>query len=329
MKELNKILSGKIIVKLHDQLIIVNQPDAKTRYLADSFAEEIFQEAFGENVFLQEELETLIIENGWWTGEEEDALNKIPEKLEQMKVEYFSNYIKSSVTEKLKRSIKREEGIFEELQQRKYEFFNYTCESLQSQAYSMYILKECSEFESGEPFSESKVSMYSLYSKYNEQILKDSEIREVSKTPEWRMVWNSGKSGSNLFSFPACDLTMMQKTLINWSRVYDSIYESPDMPTEQIIMDDYAIDGWFIVQRRKQEDQKKESQKDEMPKTGEVFVMVKNKEEVKNVHEMNTQEGKAVIKSRQKDLKQKGSLKEQDFSHVQTNLKMQANQLLY
>lgn len=328
MKELNKILSGKIIVKLRDQLIIVNQPDAQTRYLADSFAEQVYEEAFQENLFLQEELETLIIENGWWTQEEENLLIEIPKKIEQMKVEYFKNYIKTSVTERLGRAIKNEEDIFLDLQNKKYEFFNYTCESLQSQAYTMYILRACSEFESGEPVGNSSISMYSLYSKYNEELLNEKEIREVSKSVHWRMIWNSAKNGSSLFSFPACDLTSMQKVLINWARTYDSVYESPDMPSEDIIMDDYAIDGWFSIQRQKQEDQSKDSQKDQMPKTGEVFVMVKNKEEAKNVHEMNTQEAKSVIKSRERDLKNKGSLKEQEFSHVQTNLKMQANQLL-
>tara|TARA_R110000765_G_scaffold417533_1_gene520153 strand:- start:1463 stop:2473 length:1011 start_codon:yes stop_codon:yes gene_type:complete len=328
MKELNKILSGKIIVNLHDELIIINQPDAITRYLADCFSEKIYQEAFEDNVFLQEELETLIVENGWWTALEEKNLNELPNRLEQMKVDYFESYIKAGETVKLKEAIKEEEEKFSELQHKKYEFFNYTCESLQSQAYTMDVLKSCSTFVSGLPFSESDVSLHSLYSKYNAEILTDLEIREVSKSPEWRMIWNSCKTGADLFSFPACDMTAMQKTLVNWARVYDSIYESTEMPSDEVIMNNEAIDGWFTVQRRKQEDQSKENKKDSMPQTGEVFVMAKSKVEIKNVHEMNTQEGKGIIKSREKDLKQKGSLKEQDFTHVQTNLKMKANQML-
>jgi len=65
-----------------------------------------------------------------------------------------------------------------------------------------------------------------------------------------------------------------------------------------------------------------------LPEKQEVFVMAKGKKAVDRIHDMNTQEGKAVIKSRDKDLKQRGSLKEQEFSHVQNNLKMQATQRL-
>lgn len=328
MKELNKILSGKIIVKLRDQLIIINQPDAQTRYLADSFAEQVYEEAFEEEVYLQEELEDLIIKNQWWTEEQEKLLTEIPKRLESMKVEYFNNFLKTDQKEKTKRAIKRTESVFEDLQRIKYGLFNYTCESLQTQAYTMFIIQECSTDQYGEKLDKSLFSPYVIYSKYNEELLGDKEIRKVSKSSEWRLIWNATKSGNSLFSFPACDFTDMQKGLINWSRVYDSIYESPDMPSDEIIEDDYAIDGWFTSQKNKRDDDKKDSMQDTLPKTGEVFVMVKNKEDAKNVHNMNTQEGKATIKSREQDLKRNGSLQEHEFSHVQTKLRMQANQLL-
>ena len=328
MKELNKILSGKIIVKLRDELIIIHQPDATIRYLADSFAEQVFQDAFEENVFLQEELETLIIENGWWSEELESTLTSLPKLIEGMKVEYFNNFLKTSITNKLRRSIKRESSKLEELQKSKYEFFNYTCESLRAQAYTMYTLEATSFYKNGRKIDLEKVGILELYSKYNSEILSDDEIREVSKSNDWRIIWNTAKNNSSLFSLPACDLTDMQKGLVNWTRVYDSIYESPEMPSDDIIDDNYAIDGWFAVQRSKREDDAKESRKDNLPQTGEVFVMTNNKKEAENIHNMNTQEGKVTIKSRERDLKQRGSLKEQEFSHVQTNLKMQANQLL-
>ena len=328
MKELNKILSGKIIVKLRDQLIIINQPDAQTRYLADCFSQEIYNKAFEDNVYLQEELELLIIENGWWNEEQEMLLTEIPKKIEKLKIEYFKNFIKTVEATKLKKSIKGIEARFEDLQRIKYGFFNYTCESLQTQAYTMFCIQECLTNTTGEKIDKDFVSPQFLYSKYNEELLGDNELRKVSKSPEWRLIWNATKSGCPLFSFPASHFTDMQKSLVNWSRVYDSIYESPDMPSDEIIDDDYAIDGWFAVQKLKRDDDKKGSSEDTFPKTGEVFVMAKSKGEIKNIHKMNTQEGKATIKSRNKDLKERGSLKEQDFTHVQTDLKMKANQIL-
>ena len=65
MKDLNKVLSGNILIQMRDNLLIVRQPSAEIRYLADFFSEQIYQEAFEENMFIQEELEDLIIEKGW------------------------------------------------------------------------------------------------------------------------------------------------------------------------------------------------------------------------------------------------------------------------
>ena len=59
MKDLNKILSGNILVQTRNNILTVRQPDATTRYLADFFCEQIYEDAFSKNIYLQEELEEL------------------------------------------------------------------------------------------------------------------------------------------------------------------------------------------------------------------------------------------------------------------------------
>ena len=111
--------------------------------------------------------------------------------------------------------------------------------------------------------------------------------------------------------------------------MYDSIHESMESPSDDIIEDDYAIDGWFTVQRRKRDDGRKESEANNLPESAEVFVPVSNKKEVRRVHDMNTQQGKHVIKSRMKDLEEQGSLEEGQFSHVKQDLAMKANKQMF
>tara|TARA_Y100001963_G_scaffold17618_1_gene21770 strand:- start:460 stop:906 length:447 start_codon:yes stop_codon:yes gene_type:complete len=143
------------------------------------------------------------------------------------------------------------------------------------------------------------------------------------------MIWNAGKDSREIFPLPACDLTDMQKSLVSWTRMYDSVYESMETPSDGIIEDDYAIDGWFTVQRRKRDDDRKESQGDKLPDSAEVFVPVSNQKEAQRVHDMNTQQGKQVIKSRMKDLEEQGSLEEGQFSHVKQDLAMKANKQMF
>ena len=121
----------------------------------------------------------------------------------------------------------------------------------------------------------------------------------------------------------------MQKSLINWTRMYDSIYESMETPSDSIIEDDYAVDGWFVVQRRKRDDDRKASEGNKLPESAEVFVPVKNEKEANRVYDMNTQQGKQVIKSRTKDLEERGSLEEGQFTHVKQDLAMKANRQMF
>ena len=329
MKDLNKILSGNILVQTRNNILTVRQPDAATRYLADFFSEQVYEDAFKNNIYLQEELEELIIENAWWTQDKQDELTQIPKDIEQMKVDYFNSFLRDNVKELIKKGISKKEDRFEDLTKEKYRFFNYTCESLKSQAYTMYILEHCTFYENGDKISLEDISIHALYGKYNAEILDDKEIRQISKNPNWRMIWNVSKDSREIFPLPACDLTDMQKTLISWTRMYDSVYEAMETPSDSIIEDDYAIDGWFTVQRRKRDDDRKQSEGNKLPESAEVFVPVSNQKEAQRVHDMNTQQGKQVIKSRMQDLKEQGSLEEGQFSHVKQDLAMKANKQMF
>ena len=59
--------------------------------------------------------------------------------------------------------------------------------------------------------------------------------------------------------------------------MYDNIQESMDCPTEDVINDDDMLDGWFIVQNRKREKDKKEKDVDLAEKIArQLFGKVKN-----------------------------------------------------
>ena len=91
----------------------------------------------------------------------------------------------------------------------------------------------------------------------------------------WRGYWNADKT--NIFDKCTTELTDEQRALLNISRMYDNIYEHPECPDDKIIEDDDALDGWMILQKRKNDKDKKKSQFDSsnpnLKNSGEVFVM--------------------------------------------------------
>lgn len=72
------------------------------------------------------------------------------------------------------------------------------------------------------------------------------EVREVARNPEWRLTWSLQRENlSTIFNRTVGDLTLTQKLVIYWSRVYDSAFECAEPPTQEIVNDDDKFDEWL------------------------------------------------------------------------------------
>lgn len=80
----------------------------------------------------------------------------------------------------------------------------------------------------------------------SEGVMASDEIREIARFPEWRLTWTLQRENlSSIFNRSVGDLTLNQKLVIYWSRVYDSAIESAEPPTSEIINDDEKFDEWL------------------------------------------------------------------------------------
>ena len=57
--------------------------------------------------------------------------------------------------------------------------------------------------------------------------------------------------------------------------------------------------------------------------------MASSQKEVREINSLNSPEGKQILKSRAKDLANKGTLDEQQFSHVKQEIGMRKNELSF
>ena len=86
--------------------------------------------------------------------------------------------------------------------------------------------------------------------------------------------------------------------------MYDKIYEHPESPSEEIIEDDDALDGWMIYNQQEIKKQKQEKGVDSMMSekvrnSSEVFLMAGNdKQQAQDILSLNSQIGLDKIKSR-------------------------------
>jgi hypothetical protein len=81
----------------------------------------------------------------------------------------------------------------------------------------------------------------------NDHFLGIAEIRQVARSVDWRMLWTLQKENlAALFGRPIMDLTLNQKTLIYWSRLYDLAFDAyENKPDTSVIEDDERFDEWL------------------------------------------------------------------------------------
>jgi hypothetical protein len=144
----------------------------------------------------------------------------------------------------------------------------------------------------------------------------------------WRAIWSVSKDPQAIFGATLSCLNDNQLSLLYWSKLYDSVSESMDAPASCVMKDPIAVDGWLVKQNKKREI---EDRKNALPSSnsGEVFVPITSRKEIKEVNNLNDSSGKQVLKSRAKDLAAKGELDERQFSHVKQEIGIRKNELSF
>ena len=145
---------------------------------------------------------------------------------------------------------------------------------------------------------------------YNKSI-SGQNYRIIARSDAWREYWRAAKNRP----FPQFDyFTDEQIHLLNFTYMYDSIYNSPECPEDVVIEDDDMLDGWMIQQKREMEEQKTEKRSDKFAdKLGgaqEVFMPAHSLEDRRRINDMNPTNVKMIKKQRQQAIEQHGVLRD-------------------
>ena len=330
MKDWYMIVSGKVKLRFKSADIFVSGHSVLDYYESEIFADELYQESFESGCYTQEEMEDLLIKRGWWSEGEDEQLKALPENLEQMKMDYYNNFHITETREKVRGFIEKTFSKISSLVTKKNIYYENTCEGISEAGKHDFLIERATFYEDGTKFDFREISPRIVSGMYHKNSLGSDKIRQVSKNDRWRAIWSTCKEPYRLFG-RVCDMTDMQISLLNWSRVYDNVYESIETPAEEIIEDDLALDGWFVAQRRKREESLKGDRADDLASklkgAGEIFIPAVDDEDAKRIQRMNTGAGKAQSDARFKELKEKGAMEEQDFNVVRRELAMAGTRL--
>jgi hypothetical protein len=225
-------------------------------------------------------------------------MKKSEQEIDNLKVSLYNNRLNAKLTNRTKLQLNNLRAKLGQLNGIKQTYYMQTLEGYAESIKNEFIMVNTIYHNGKKAFDKFKSLKNSLnkftniVSEIDKHGLSVSDYRRIAKSDLWRSLWNVGKT--NIFKNAVSEWTEEQLTIVSYSMMYDSVYEHPEKPTDNVINDDDMLDGWMIIQRRAIEKSKKQ---DEMLKTNnklgkaqEVFIFTDSDEGIQEVMSMNSDE---------------------------------------
>ena len=331
---LSRILSGTYIFEYGQNIYKLIYPNVETKYRAEIYAQQEYEKNKFNDWINENEVQNILINLGLWSHSQDQEFKNIQEKIENTKVELYNNFLNPKKIKSLKKSLRTYQTIEYKLNYNKHYLDSFTHKGYVNELKNQYLLINSLYLDDGSKvFNNKNVDYYLLNNLANfigQNQINISDFRTIARHEQWRNYWIANKN--NIFNSAVADWTDEQRTLVVFTKMYDSAYENPNCPPDSVIQDDDIFDGWLIIQRKESEKNKEKQRAEQFIKdkklgnAKEVFVMADSKEEAQSIYKLNNASSMHIIKERNNIIKHKKELKESELPDVQRDLQVQSNQ---
>lgn len=332
-----RVISGVAKIKIDDKIFKVYPPTTEDYLDACEAYFETMHRLYNVGILDEDEMLQQMIERDLWSYHKEDDLKKIKDKIEELKIGAFNNRRDTLGLNKIKNNIRALEAQYYKLISIKNMYFGNTCEGMAMSEKTSHIIKSSTRLN-GQIYSfddKNSVSIRHLISEYSTfHDIEDSMLRYLSRTEPWRSIFSTKIQAGQCMFDSSREITNNQRSILAWTQMYDSVYESMDCPDSYVIADDDMLDGWFLVQAKKRKQEKSQSDLDNSIKSDkikgsqEVFSVAKNKEEVQSIESLNDMRAKMIKKQREQLIKNaKGPIPQGAFKDEQMKLANQSHDM--
>lgn len=313
----SRLRSGIYHIDWNGVKIKVLTPTIEDEYEANEVFQSAYDQALMESIFTEDEMWEWMKERDLWSDEQDEKIKGIDKDIEKMKVGIFENRTNTAMVDQARRLLRAAERVKAKLTAEKNDLFGKTAEGIAYNEKCLALFEKCC-FVGNEPLDCTDIDTSALFYDYNKSLLTETQLRELARNDPWRLCWLM-KDHTPLFrNKDGRELSPDQKGILVWSGMYDNIQESLECPTEDVINDDDMLDGWFIIQRKKQESERAKTElekrtNEKIANSDEILIMASNKTEAENIHGMNSVHGDIVRKQRLATVKKKGTATDLDF----------------
>lgn len=295
---IHRILSGKNIFCYENIQYELRKPSLSLRLQSDLIYKNTYENNLFNDFWLLEDIPSLAIDIGILDYGYKKQLEKIEKNLEDEKIELYKGFFDISKKKKHKNKIQKIKQDYNDLygliHHLDYISLEHYCEKIKNE---FLIINSLYRSDTKELVFEQQNIEYNLFnniiSEISSTIIHIDTYKHIAKNEYWKSLWSNNKF--NILDEPVNEWSDEQKTLFNISMMYDKIYEHPECPMDDIIIDDDALDGWMILQKRENLKQKQEKGVDTMlsdkiKNSSEIFLMAPNKDQANSIRELNSEQ---------------------------------------
>lgn len=344
-----RILSGRTKINVNNKTYFVKGANAHQKYLAEEIYSELCEEYY--ELMSDENLMDWLIENDYWSTQEEEKLGQFKKEIEEFQVKLFELGLRGQEKITTKKCIAHARDRIKELSNKRHAFDFLSAKGAALIEKNKYLIGLGLTNSKGKPiltefnYLRGKFPLFDrIVVEYNRKVIKIGEYREIARTEPWRQYWSAKEATSSIFDVPATYLTDEQLTLISWTRLYDNVFQHPKCPSDEVIEDDDMLDGFLIKDKRDRDKEKlKETAEDliknpKIKSAQEVFMMADTPEyrtgeyelpmvmSPDEINNLNDESVKATKRQRDGFIEKHGNVKEAQLPDVKKKLQMAINQ---
>jgi len=333
---LSRILSGFYIFIYKGQKYKLIYPNISVKYDAELYAEEEYENNKFNDWIQDDQIIDTLVSLGLWSYNGDESLKNIENQIEDLKIDLFKNFLSKEKTKSIRRTLDNTREAYNRQNSNRHSLDHLTVSGYINNIKHQYILVHSLYYDNNQPvFNIKEYVDYTLLNNLSSIIASNTidftTFRQIARSDNWRSYWSANKDF--IFDKAAIDWTDEQRTLISISKMYDSAYQHPNCPQDNVINDDDMFDGWMILERRENEKNKNKNRIEKMlegknlSKANEVFLMADSQDEAKNIYGLNDNTSRHIIKERNKAIiSSNKDIQEADLPDVQRNLVTQGNQ---
>ena len=329
---LSKVMLGYSRLKIKKDLVLIVRPlTVEQNFFAQEAFKVAYDDALFSGVYTRKQMLKIMVEQGVWSPEQKKEYNVLDKNIENFKVKLYESFYVPELVRKITKEIRFLESEQSRLHEIRHANDHLDCEGIASYSRWSWFIENSTFCEDGSPYDFSDVDVSTILRYYNQNKIPQEKLRELGRTSPWRIIWsNSNKIPKDAFGIEVNNFTEEQSMLLEWTRLYDSIAESPDAPAERIIENDYALDGWLIKEKRKRDKDRNTERLDGLANkhqgADEVFIVARSKEEREQIYSLNSGQAEFNVKKRMDEIsKSDKPIKLEKFTDVKLKAMNQAN----